>query len=273
MKTAVFACAKLENNYIREWTEWYKNLGFTNVIIYDNNDVDGERISDVINDYIEEGFAIVENFRGKYPGVAQAYAYQDAYDRYGNCFDWIAVFDIDEFLSLNERFHNIEEYLSMGCFIGRDLIRVSWRMYGDNELLRVENGDYSLVNRFKEPLKTQEKWTKAIIHGGIPELEIPKYGDGQVHLVGIKQVKDAVDANGIPVNNKNIRGGCGFENAALNHYSTKTIEEFVLNKIKKGYGTAGLDPDKILNIDYFFSQNERTKEKEDIYKELISKVR
>ena len=47
----------------------------------------------------------------------------------------------------------------------------------------------------------------------------------------------------------------------------------MLNKIKKGYATAGLDPDVILNMDYFFDQNERTREKEHLYNELISKVR
>ena len=180
--------------------------------------------------------------------------------------------DILNGLTLNERFHNIEEYLSMGCFRNADLIRVSWRMYGDNGLLRVENGDFSLVNRFKEPTKKQDRWTKAIVRGGIDNLKIPHYGDGQVHLVRIDGIKRAFDANGIPVSNITIRDGCGFENAALNHYSTKTIEEFVLNKIKKGYGTAGLDP-SILDMDYFFSQNERTKEKEDLYNELITKIR
>lgn len=274
MRTTVLACAKLENNYLREWVEWYKNLGFTNVIIYDNNDPDGERFEEVIDDYIKEGFVIVEDIRGLYPGNAQYYAYQGGYDKYGAYYDWVAIFDIDEFLVLDDRFHNnINEYLSMGCFIGRDLIRVPWRMYGDNGLVRVKNGDYSLMNRFKEPLPKQDRWTKAIVHGGIPNLTIPQWGDGQVHIVNIPQIKDAVDANGMPVRNDTIRGGCGYENAALNHYSTKTIEEFVLNKIKKGYATAGLDPDVILNMDYFFSQNERTREKEHLYNELIGKVR
>ena len=62
MKTAVLAVAKMENNYVREWTEWYKHLGFTNVIVYDNNDEKGERISDAIQDYVKSGFAIVEDF-------------------------------------------------------------------------------------------------------------------------------------------------------------------------------------------------------------------
>lgn len=269
MRTAVLACAKLENHYIREWVEHYKKLGFTNVILYDNNDIDGERFEEVIGDYIDNGFVILEDYRGKHKGASQPYAYQDGYNKYGDKYDWFAVFDIDEFLMLNERYKTISDYLSMGMFANCDLIRVPWRMYGDNGLLRVENDDYSLVERFKTPCKKQDRWTKAIIRGGLIGFETEKYNDGP-HLVRLKCVKNAVDANGIPVSNNDIRNGCGFENAALNHYSTKTIEEFVLNKKKKGYGVSGLDAN-IINMDYFFDQNEKTKEKEDLYNELVSK--
>lgn len=270
MRTTVLACAKMENNYIREFVEHYKHLGFTNIILFDNNDPDGERFEDVIGDYITSGYVILKDYRGKYHGTSQPYAYEEGYNEFKNDYDWFAVFDIDEFLVLNERFKTIDDYLGMGCFNGCDCIRVSWRMYGDNGLVRVENGDYSLMNRFKCPEKVQDRWTKAIVRGGIDNFVVPKNGDGQVHLVRMDCINHAVDANGIPVSNMSIRNGCGFENAALNHYSTKTIEEFVLNKKKKGYGTGGLNPEG-LNIDYFFDQNERTKEKEDLYNELVSK--
>lgn len=271
MKTAVMAIAKLENNYVREWVEHYLKLGFTNVIIYDNNDPDGEHFEEVIGDYIKSGFAILEDFRGLYPGHSQARAYQAGYDKYGKNYDWIAYFDIDEFLMLNDSFdNNIENYLSMDCFNGKDLIRVSWREFGDNGHVRVENNDYSLVERFKEPFRFQRKWTKAIVKGGIENLNIPKHGDGQAHLVRIHEIKAAVDANGAPTRNDSIRGGCGYELAALNHYSLKTIEEFVLNKRKKGY-CEGSNPN-INDASYFFTHNERTKEKEDLYNELISNI-
>lgn len=267
MKTAVIAIAKLENNYIMEWTEWYKNIGFTNVIIYDNNDVDGERISDVLGDYIEDGFAIVEPFYGK--KHAQHDAYQMGYDKYGKSYDWIAFFDIDEYLSLSPQYKVIDDYLSAFHPLV-DLIRVSWKMYGDNGLLRVTDGDYSIVNRFKEPAKNSTKngWTKAIVRGGL-NLVIGKDDDATPHLVRAGGVRLAVDANGRPVPNLIIQGGCGYENVALNHYSTKTIEEYVLNKVKKGW--ANNLSDDILNIDLFFEENERTDEKVEIYEQLTGK--
>lgn len=272
MKTAVVTCAKLENHYIREWVEWYKNLGFTNVIIYDNNDEEGERVTDVIGDYVDSSFAIIEPFYGIQ--LCHFKAHPSSYIKYGNDYDWLAYFDIDEFLSLNERFHNnIEEYLSMGCFKGKDLIRISWRIYGDNGLVRVEDGDYSLVNRFKEPLpdNKQDKWTKAIVRGGIKNLKFHTSNDGMSHLILMDGVNNSVNANGIPMLNNTIRCGCGYEMAALNHYSTKTIEEFITNKIRKGWPVI-LNPD-VFNLDFFFMQNEKTEEKEEIYKKLISEMK
>lgn len=37
MRTSVVCIARIENHYIREWVEHYKSIGFTNVILYDNN--------------------------------------------------------------------------------------------------------------------------------------------------------------------------------------------------------------------------------------------
>ena len=44
------AIAKCENKYIMEWVQWHFNIGFDKIVVYDNNDVDGEKISDVIGD-------------------------------------------------------------------------------------------------------------------------------------------------------------------------------------------------------------------------------
>ena len=47
MKTLLCCIGRRENQHIREFVEWYKNLGFTNIVLYDNNydgeeDFDGE---------------------------------------------------------------------------------------------------------------------------------------------------------------------------------------------------------------------------------------
>jgi hypothetical protein len=63
-KILLVCIAKMENNYIREFVEYYKKQGFDNICLLDNNDPDGERFEDVINDYIESGFVILKDVRG-----------------------------------------------------------------------------------------------------------------------------------------------------------------------------------------------------------------
>ena len=269
MKTAVLSVAKLENNYIREWVEYYKNLGFTNAIIYDNNDIDGERISDVIGDYIDTGFVILEDAFGI--DKAQFVIYKDGYSKYGKDYDWVAVFDIDEYLFLNEKYNNnIENYLSCDMFDDADVIRISWRIMDDNDLLNVKDNDYSIVNRFTRPAagNKQCNWTKAIVRGGL-NLNIPT-NNNTPHMVGVDGIQKTVNANGVEISNSNIMIGCDYSNAALNHYSHKTIEEFVKHRMKKGW-SVDLDK-KILNKDLFFKHNIWTQEKENLYNKLTKEL-
>ena len=65
MRCGVCAIARLENNYIREWVEHYKNLGFINVILYDNNFNEEDDFRDVIGDYIDSGYVIYNDARNK----------------------------------------------------------------------------------------------------------------------------------------------------------------------------------------------------------------
>lgn len=269
MRTAVLAVAKLENNYIREWVEYYKNLGFSNIILYDNNDDNGERVADVIRDYIDEGFVILEEFFGI--DKAQFIVYGDGYAKYGKDYDWIAVFDIDEYLVINEKYNNnIANYLSCGLFDDADIIRISWRIMDDNDLLTVKDNDYSLFNRFTRPAISGKQcdWTKGIVKGGL-NLKIPS-NNNTSHMVCIGGINKAVDANGRQIPNTNIMIGCDYSNAALNHYCHKTIEEFVKQKMKKGWG---VDLDKnIINKNMFFVYNIWTQEKEDLYNKLTKEL-
>ena len=64
------------------------------IIIYDNNDSEGEKCEDVINDYIQSGFVEIVDFRGR--ECVQMPAYQNCYDKHNKEYDWIAFFDCDE---------------------------------------------------------------------------------------------------------------------------------------------------------------------------------
>ena len=56
IKVCVCTLGKNENKYIREFVQHYKAYGIDKIFLYDNNDIDGERFENVINEYQEKGF-------------------------------------------------------------------------------------------------------------------------------------------------------------------------------------------------------------------------
>ena len=110
----ICAITKQENLYLEEFIEYYVSLGIKKIILYDNNDLDDENINDLLlNKTLFQDFIDIIDYRGiKY---AQKKAYNDCYNNNKNKYDWIAFFDIDEFLYL-KGFQNINKFLSLSRF-------------------------------------------------------------------------------------------------------------------------------------------------------------
>ena len=108
-KVAVVCIARMEGRYIREWVEHYLGLGFDNVIICDNNFGDEEHYDELLKDYINQGFVIIEDVRDK-PGF-QMQCYSIIYDKYKNDFSWMLMCDVDEFLTFTKD-KDVKEFLS-----------------------------------------------------------------------------------------------------------------------------------------------------------------
>lgn len=265
MRTLVCAIAKLENLYIREWVEWYKDKGFTNVCLFDNNDIDGERFEEVIGDYIESGFVFLKDFRGK--ERMQKQAYQMCYDEYGKDYDWIGFFDIDEFFDTDKK--NVSEFLSQPKFNGFGSIRLCWKNYTDNGLLRVENDNYS-IKRFTEPVYFDticNRHSKIMVRGG-QDIKFSQEPGGE-HGVGMNC--NAVDCHGNVYDNKSfVLKEKIWDDAWLNHYRFKTMEEYCVLKMKRLYPCVdAAEAKRMLRKKDFFEYNEWTPEKDKMYHELM----
>lgn len=263
----VCAIGKSENHYIREWVEHYKNIGATKIVLYDNNDIDGERFEEVIKDYIDSGFVKIVDVRGM--TAMQTRVYQHCYDNYSSDYTWTAFFDIDEFLEI-EGYDSVIELLKDSRYEGYEAILPCWKNYDDNDLLKVENGDYSR-KRFTRvaELPFDNTVFKTMIRGGLPDIEA-----ATPHNIGNSAITRC-DMEGNPVE---WGGGERFNlpkitwnNAFLAHYRCKTVEEYVLNKRKRGFPSGNPDTARLLKLGaYFWQYNKKTKEKEDLFNELIS---
>ena len=230
---------KGENRYVREFVEWYRGIGFSGVVIYDNNDLDGERFEDVLDDHIRSGFVKIVDFRGR--SVVQLAAYEDCYGRFGAQYDWIAFFDMDEFLAIGSG-ESIGEYLSSGRFRRSEMVHVNWINHTDNGRLHYE--DRPVQERFPEHLPPDarvHRHVKSIVRGGIPYLK----WRSSPHTPAPNMLRCA-NASG-----KRCRSSspfCKIDNStvALHHYNLKSTGEY-LQKVVRGY------PDQIMHTGSIFS--------------------
>lgn len=271
-KIALCCIAKMENDYIRFFVEYYKALHFDKIIIYDNNDSEGEKCEDVINDYIQSGFVEIVDFRGR--KVAQLSAYQNCYDRFNIQYDWIAFFDVDEFLTFSDGSDDIHDFLNQEKFLPYQLMHINWKVYGDNDLL--DNDGRNVIERFVEPLPyntrmyssnlPENNHIKSIVRGGLSYVRWNK-GPHTPSCIGYhccNPLGEHVNANS-PFQNYD------FSVAFIRHYSTKTIGEWVRNKMKRGIPDRSVESWKeTLNLEFFFRYNRRTDEKQ-LYAERILK--
>jgi len=240
-KVAVFTPVKLENRYIREFVEYYQKLGFTNIILADNNDLEGEKLEEVIGDCIESGFVKVENYRGQRPSrTLQNTINQELWNKYNWRYDWVGIFDTDEYLELDSKYKTISDFLNLDRFRNVDEIRLNCKIYGDGGQLEVINDNYGLMSRFYTDINIsrdtyRQSFTKALLRGK-KQIDFNLI-DGMCshHGANIGGISLDVDVYGNPVNHASpSHSPLIFQEAWINHFYSKTFQEALLTRRKRG---------------------------------------
>ena len=264
LKIAIVAIGKMENHYIKEWVTHYYHLGFKKIFLYDNNDIDGERFEDEISDFIKNNFIEIINYRGKYSDKynLQSKAYVDCYINRVKDYDYLAIFDIDEFLYLNNYTH-ISDYLSQPKFKDFDCIRFPWLIMDDNDLIIVQNNNYSLNKRFLRGKFSQ--LGKSIFKTGFKQINSTIFLNSH-GPIGLK----SCDPDGKICNNglnKKIRHSWIYEKPQkkkdyIKHFRYKTLQEFIDLKMVRLYpDQSHQKAKKDITFDNFFKVNKINKEK------------
>ena len=258
-KVCLCAIAKEENRYIREFVEYYKNYDIDKIYIFDNNDKDGEKFEDVIDDYIKNGF--VELIDYKEIPQPQLKSYNDCYKRFNSSYDWLIFFDIDEFIYLKD-FTSFKSFLNDKRFDRCNRVQFNWIFYTDNNQLYYENKpvrerftEKQLYARGKK--RGGEQGIKSVLRGNIKNLKITC-----PHALSANT--RSCDGFGKPQKISGISTKYSdFEYYYLEHYACKSTEEFIINKLKKTdvYHTKDINMEK---IKVYFGYNEITKEKIDL---------
>ena len=255
IKVALCTMGKQENLYVKEFINYYIKLGIDNIFIYDDNDINTEKISDKIDFQYKNYVKIYE--AKKINIFNQSQAFTDCYEKNKNKFDWILMVDMDEFLYIKN--DKLKNYLLKPVFNKCDFIKFHWVLPTDNDNLYYENK--SLFERFKGPYKSSN-FIKSIIRGRIPNL---KYW---VHCPFISPERNiSCDNIGNKINNDIINiesiSNINIKKAFIIHFKYKSTEEFI-KKYKRGYSNWHGDKLSIAlksKIHNYFKDNKITKEK------------
>ena len=253
-KVAICAIGRLENRYAVEWVEHYNHLGVDKIFIYDNNRVeDGELFQDVLQPYIEAGFVEITYFDG-----LQRDAYEKCYRDHSGEYDWIGFFDFDELVDFANVRMTIPVWIDQ---YNADVVCLNWQVMTDNGLTHYD--PRPMKERFTQG--TGEDFginhhVKSFVRGG---LEGVTFCDP--HIPTTPELV-CVNVLGELIEQKAVQPKVIHSVARLLHFNTKTAEEW-LEKVSRGWvDVTGLSykQRKEHAIEYFFSINERTAEKEEI---------
>ena len=260
IKICICTPGKRENRYINEFVQFYKKIGIDQIIIYDNNDINEESFEDIIKNDIDKGFVKIMNWRGIKNNTGFIIR-EDCYLKNKNKFDWLIFFDIDEYIHLNN-YTNIKEFLNEEKFKNCIKINLNWVIHTDNNLFYYDNR--TLYERFPElepNVRNGKHITKvrykSILRGENMKENKRNYGD--LISTNIKGCNGDGSESDL-INNKYMRN-FDFKNLYIDHYYSKSVEEFV-EKINNGDNYFGNKASlKNYRIKRYFKINKITIEK------------
>lgn len=258
MQIVLCAMAKNEHLYINDFVEYYKRLGFDKIYIYNNDDFDKPNLEDYIKNKSKVEIIDIR-------GIKKPKLQQEIYTIFYNThkFDWCLFCDIDEYLV---GVKNVHLWLEQWYMRNVKQIRIKWKLFGDDDLIE-RDMSIPVYKAFTKEVKTSlnrnlvdkgnlENQGKAFVRGGLPNVIITS-----PHFASIKRRDNVIPSilpSGRPCYSKVvINENYSRETIYMNHYMTKTLSEFVKQKLGRNdavYGTS-------VPLDYFWRINKKTEDK------------
>jgi hypothetical protein len=228
-KVCICTPVKKENRYIKEYVEHYIKYGVDKIFLYDNNELNGERLEDVIGEFIKKGIVEVFDYRGKVKPLFNIM--NNCYQRNYQIYDWIIFFEVDEYIHLYN-YTNVKLYLQRDVFKNCEKIHLNWVHHTDNNLIYYD--DRPLHIRFPEVepnarnnVSGSVNSVKSILRGHIPNVVIDCIHKLTLKLKGCDGFGNPQVILSIDTNNSD------FTYYYIDHYYSKSVEEFV-EKLNKG---------------------------------------
>lgn len=221
MEYWICCIVKNEHRFIKEWVDYHLGVGFNKIYIFE--DYDSKSHKDIFIDYpnvnvmpiAEYG---IKNYRTSYTQM-QLYSKFLREVREKDLCDWVLFTDIDEFIMF-EQGYNLDKL----CEEYKDIpaIWLSWKMYGANGHIKRPNGgvleNYTSISQGR--CDCDERWNfKSLVNVSLCNT-----------FVTIHAALGGEHTNG----DKDMYGPQCYNKAWINHYYTKSWEDYVDRMCSRG---------------------------------------
>jgi glycosyltransferase involved in cell wall biosynthesis len=224
---------KNEEPYVLEWVAFHRLIGFDRIVIYENDSTDGtagllEALSErgIIDEYIPWH---------SINASPQISAYQNAVVKCTT--DWLMFLDADEFLNIRSRV-SVTAFLE--CIAPEtSCVGVNWRMFGSGghkqyqEGLVLERFVRASAQSFSGNLHVKSFFRPSLMKS--VHIHAPEMAEGAALL-----------ASGAPLEmpRRGIATVSDFSIAQVNHYFTKSYEEYLIKRKRGNANRRNEDPTK-----------------------------
>jgi hypothetical protein len=225
---ALVGVVKNETPFILEWLSYYRIIGISNIIIYDN-DTDDDTYS-ILQKLNEAKIISVTRWRSEEGRSPQLSAYADALHNNKDDFDFIAFFDADEFLEIRDQIGIVDWLRALPSDAGA--IAINQRVFGSSG--HKEATDELVVERFAlaaEENYVENKWVKSIYRTDcLAEFLSPHRGRLSRGRYILPNGRDAF----APDDMSGQAAEIDFSIMKLNHYILKSLDEFMTKRSRGG---------------------------------------
>lgn len=242
-KSTLVAIAKNEGRYLLEWIAYYKLIGFDRIVIYDNDSDDNG--PELLAALAWKGE--IEHI--PWPGAdePQPRAYEHAMRMLKGAKSWIAFLDCDEFLDLRKH-ETIGEFLADYPYASG--VVVNWLFFGSSGLEHYD--PRPVIERFTRSELESRPTFKSIVR-------MVKATGAFINYCHRPEVEgEIVTTDGMPLKTPTnpVMSDVGRHDiAVLNHYFTKSREEFEWKRARGRADRAADAKDKIRPVETFKQQD------------------
>lgn len=258
-KSCILSVIKNEQEYLDEWIQYHLNLGIDHIFLFE--DIDSESHKDICDKYgdkvslngvfdileAKDKERVIELKRTKASNPQYIYIRKGLSYVKNVCmcqYKWCFVIDNDEFITLGDVNSKLEDIVSL--YQDYDAFIMSWKCYGANGL--INKPDYTnkgIIDTYTEeiqgyiPTVTPQSLAKTCYNLDTYQEKYFLYTHQPSRYCKFCRTNFETDRNKVI-----------YDNIYIRHYITKSWEEYVWKRTKRGflYG-------KIRDYDFFFKVN------------------